>query len=66
MVNMGTKDVRQAADNWTIITRDGKPSAHYEHSIAIRKGKADILSNHKIIEEAIKNNSELMQISIKS
>jgi methionyl aminopeptidase len=66
MVNMGTKDVRQAADNWTIVTRDGKPSAHYEHSIAIRKGKADILSDHKMIEAAIKNNSELMQISIKS
>jgi methionyl aminopeptidase len=65
MVNMGTKDVRQAADNWTIVTRDGKPSAHYEHTIAIRKGRADILSDHTKIVEAVKNNSELVEISIK-
>lgn len=62
MVNMGTKDVMQLGDKWTIVTRDRKPSAHYEHTVAVRKNKADILSDHSFIEEAIKNNGELMQI----
>lgn len=35
MVNMGTKQVRTAADGWTIVTRDGRPSAHFEHTVAI-------------------------------
>jgi methionyl aminopeptidase len=64
MVNMGTKDVRQLADNWTIITRDDQPSAHYEHTVAVRKNKADILSDHSFIETVEKNNKELMQVSI--
>jgi len=62
MVNLGTKDVLQMGDNWTIVTRDKKPSAHFEHTVAVRKNKADILSDHSFIEEAIKNNGELMQI----
>lgn len=62
MINLGTKDVRLLADNWTIITADRKPSAHYEHTVAIRKGKADILSDHTIIEEIEKNNENLIEI----
>ncbi len=62
MVNMGTKDVIQLNDKWTIVTRDRKPSAHYEHTVVVRKHKADILSDYSFIEEAIKNNGELMQI----
>lgn len=50
MINLGTKDVYCADDDWTIITNDGKFSAHYEHSIAVRKGKADILSSFEEIE----------------
>ena len=65
MVNMGVKEVRQAKDGWTIITKDKKPSAHYEHTIAVRKGKADILSDHKMIEEAIKKNSAVREVEIK-
>jgi methionyl aminopeptidase len=64
MINFGTRKVMQMKDGWTIKTRDSKPSAHYEHTVAVRKGKADILSDHKIIEVAIKNNANLNSISI--
>jgi len=64
MVNMGTKNVKQLNDGWTIITRDGKPSAHFEHSVAIKKEGVDILSNHDIIDETVKNNEDLLNISI--
>ena len=66
MINLGRKEVRQASDNWTIITIDKKPSAHYEHTIAVRKTGPDILSSHKYVEEAIKNNPEIREISIKN
>lgn len=59
MINMGTKDVYVAEDDWTIFTADGKFSAHYEHSIVVRKGKADILSTFEPIELAEKNNINL-------
>ncbi len=62
MVTLGKRDIVTLNDNWTIITRDRKPSAHYEHTIAVRKQKADILSNHTKIEAAIKNNIELREI----
>lgn len=64
MVNRGTKNVKQLNDGWTILTRDGKPSAHYEHSVAVRKEGVDVLSNHDCIDEAIKNNADLLNISI--
>lgn len=35
MVNVGTKEVRSLSDHWTVATKDGKPSAHFEHTIAI-------------------------------
>ncbi|MGB5988183.1 MAG: type I methionyl aminopeptidase [Marinifilaceae bacterium] len=54
MINLGKRQVIQAEDGWTIITRDNKPSAHFEHSIAIGKGSADILSSFKFVEEALK------------
>ncbi|MCS6928977.1 MAG: type I methionyl aminopeptidase [Saprospiraceae bacterium] len=66
MVNMGRREVYQHEDGWTIHTRDGKPSAHYEHSIAVRKERAEILSDHSLIHEAIKNNPYLKKISPKS
>lgn len=62
MINMGTKDVYQDRDGWTIFTRDHKPSAHYEHSVAVKKGKADILSDHSFLLTEIKNNPELQEI----
>ncbi|MCB0705086.1 MAG: type I methionyl aminopeptidase [Saprospiraceae bacterium] len=66
MVNRGKKAVKQAADGWTVISRDGTTSAHFEHSIAIRKGKADILSDHSIIETVVQKNPNLMEIGILS
>ena len=59
MVNMGRKDIRQSDDGWTVITKDKLPSAHYEHTVAITNGKADILSDHSSIFEAIKNNPDV-------
>jgi methionyl aminopeptidase len=44
MVNSGTFRVRVARDGWTILTADGKPSAHYEHSVIVRNDEAEILS----------------------
>ncbi len=62
MVNLGRKDIRQSDDHWTIYAQDGQPAAHYEHSLAVRKGGADILSDHKPVEEAIDNNPELKSV----
>ncbi|HEX9656426.1 MAG TPA: type I methionyl aminopeptidase [Bacteroidota bacterium] len=44
MVNAGTYDVVVASDGWTVRTSDGKPSAHFEHTIAVRNGEAEILT----------------------
>lgn len=65
MVNMGTKNVQQMNDGWTILTKDRKPSAHYEHTVAVRKGKAEILTTHEFVEDSIKKNPNLREISIK-
>lgn len=53
MINMGTKEVKQSEDGWTINTADGKPSAHYEHNIVVRKGEAEVLSTFEFINEII-------------
>ncbi len=66
MVNMGRKRVVQASDGWTIRTKDGKPSAHFEHTIAIGRHEADILSDHQMIEATIKNNANLKEVSLKN
>jgi methionyl aminopeptidase len=44
MVNEGTYEVRILSDGWTVVTADGKRSAHFEHTIAITDGEAEILS----------------------
>lgn len=59
MINLGTKDIHSLADGWTIVTNDSKPSAHFEHDVAIINGKAEILSTFKYVEEAIGKNSHL-------
>ncbi|MBG0781481.1 MAG: type I methionyl aminopeptidase [Bacteroidales bacterium] len=53
MINLGVRNVLQEADGWTIRTLDRKPSAHFEHDVAIRKGKPDILSTFSYIEEVL-------------
>ncbi len=51
MINMGTKNVVQEKDGWTIRTSDRKPSAHFEHMVAIYEGRTEILTTHEYIEE---------------
>lgn len=52
MINMGTKNVVQERDGWTIRTRDRKPSAHFEHMVAIYEDRTEVLTTHEYIEEA--------------
>ena len=54
MINMGVKNIRQHSDGWTITTADNKPSAHFEHTVVVRHGKADILSSFEWIEKELK------------
>ena len=51
MITMGTREVYLMPDKWTVVTRDGKPAAHFEHTISIHHGKADILSSFEEIEK---------------
>lgn len=53
MINIGSKNVLTDRDGWTIINKTRKPSAHFEHCVAIREGKADILSSFDFIEEVL-------------
>ncbi len=62
MINFGKKDIFCADDDWTIITSDGKPSAHFEHSICVRRNKADILSSFVEIEANEKANPNLFSV----
>jgi len=59
MINFGKKGVVQERDGWTIRTVDRKPSAHFEHTVAVRKGKAEILTTFEYIE-AVTANTSLM------
>ncbi len=53
MINMGTEQVLQLEDKWTIVTADGLPSAHFEHDVAVVDGKPFVLSTYDYIEEAL-------------
>ena len=53
MINMGTKSIHQHADGWTITTADGNFSAHFEHTIVVRKNVAEILSSFEEIEKVL-------------
>lgn len=55
MINMGTHRVKQLNDGWTIVTADGKPSAHFEHDVAVVDGKAEVLSSFEPIYKVIGN-----------
>jgi methionyl aminopeptidase len=59
MINLGKKDVFTDEDGWTVRTKDGKPSVHFEHDVCIRKGKPDVLSDYTPIEAAEKANPNL-------
>jgi len=51
MINMGTKNVVQEKDGWTIRTSDRKPSAHFEHMVAVYADKTEVLTTHEEIEK---------------
>jgi len=53
MVNLGTKNIVQEKDGWTIRTKDRKPSAHFEHTVVVRKDKAEVLTSFEYIEKAL-------------
>lgn len=54
MINAGRAGVKFWDDGWTVSTVDGKPSAHYEHTVAVKKGKVDVLSTFSYIDEILK------------
>jgi methionyl aminopeptidase len=53
MINLGTRKVKQLNDGWTIVTADGRPSAHFEHNVAIVNGQPDVLSTFEYVEAGI-------------
>lgn len=53
MINLGSRNISQDRDGWTIRTADRLPSAHFEHTVAVRKNEADILSSFQWIEEVL-------------
>lgn len=59
MINLGTKHVHTLRDGWTVVTDDKQPSAHFEHTTAVRKGKGEPLSSFAPIEAAETANAEL-------
>lgn len=59
MINLGKREVYTESDGWTVRTTDHQPSVHFEHDVAVRKGKADILSDYSIIEAAEAANAHL-------
>jgi len=54
MINAGVAGVRFHSDGWTVTSKDNKPSAHFEHTVAIKKGQADLLSTFSLIEKVLR------------
>jgi len=59
MINAGKRNIIQLDDGWTIVTADKLPAAHFEHTVAIKQGKADVLSTFEKIEKAENKNNNL-------
>ncbi|AOM77966.1 type I methionyl aminopeptidase [Pedobacter steynii] len=53
MINAGTAGVKFWSDGWTVTSKDNRPSAHFEHTVAVKKGNADVLSTFSVIEEVL-------------
>lgn len=62
MINMGTKNVKQLSDGWTVVTQDKKPSAHFEHTIAVTEQDAEVLSSFNEIEKSISKNQNITEL----
>ena len=50
MITMGSHEIGVLEDGWTVVTRDGQPAAHFEHTIAIHNGQPDIMSSFEEVE----------------
>lgn len=61
MINLGKKAVVCEKDGWTIRTVDRMPSAHFEHTVAVRKGRAEILTTFEYIEEVTANTNLMVE-----
>lgn len=66
MVNLGKRAVKQLNDGWTVASKDGSISAHYEHTVCVMKGKAMILSDHSLIEAQIEKNPNVKKVAIRT
>lgn len=64
MINLGKKEVATLSDGWTIVTKDRKMSAHFEHAVAVTEKGTDILSDFMIIEESIRNNKNIVEVAL--
>jgi len=62
MINLGKRKVKSLRDGWTIITADRKPSAHFEHDVAVVDGQPEILSTFKFVDEAIAKNANILPL----
>lgn len=62
MINLGVKSVMQERDGWTIRTSDRKSSAHFEHTVVVRKGKPEILTTFDYIEKVTANTSLMVEV----
>jgi methionyl aminopeptidase len=54
MVNAGASDVRVMSDGWTVVSRDGLPSAHFEHTVLVTEGAAEILTCHPEVPSSLR------------
>lgn len=62
MITQGKRHIQTATDGWTVLTKDRKPSAHYEHTVAVRKDGPDILSTHEYLEAEIRKNPNVQEV----
>ena len=51
MINLGARQVVQERDGWTVRTKDRKPSAHFEHMVAVKEDRTEVLTTHEYIEQ---------------
>ena len=63
MINMGRRNVVTERDGWTIRAADNKPSAHFEHTLVVRKGEAQLLSSFEMIEEVLNSKNRTVIVN---
>lgn len=63
MINMGRRNVVTERDGWTIRAADNKPSAHFEHTLVVRKGEAQLLSSFEMIEEVLNSKNKTVIVN---